>query len=199
MVGDGESKGALVRRMALFLILLVTAGAARAQNESKLHADFRGEHERFGKSCPGFQLKALAGAGVFLSRDHPLHIAAGSIATQNGFGTGIAFVAHFTPNETWRLSWNTDAVGSINGSWRAGAYMKAIYTPVKNEDTSHGRPKNPQDSGTTGPDTVFHLYSHALSLIKLVFCLLCPASPLSARSFFGMRETILGTNPLMPF
>ncbi len=198
MVGDRESKGAFVRRIALFLILLVTAGAARAQNESKLHADFRGEHERFGKSCPGFQLKALAGCGVFLFTDHPLHIAAGSIAPQNGFGTGIAFVAHFTPNETWRLSWNTDAVGSINGSWRAGAYMKAIYTPVKNEDTSHGRPKNPQDSVPSGPDTVFHLYAQAISLNKLGFFGLGPATTVAARSFFGMRETILGTNALMP-
>lgn len=185
-------------QIILFLILLTTACAARAQNESKLHADFRGEHERFGKSCPGFQLKKLAGCGVFLFTDHPLHIAAGSIAPQNGFGTGVAFVAHFTPNETWRLSWNTDAVGSINGSWRAGAYMKAIYTPVKQAVVTKGRPKNPQDSVPSGPDTVFHLYAQAISLNKLDFFGLGPATTAAGRSFFGMRQTIIGTNALMP-
>jgi hypothetical protein len=35
-----------------------------------------------------------------------------------------------TPSESWRLSWNFDAVVSSNASWRAGAYMKIIHAPV---------------------------------------------------------------------
>ena len=61
-----------------------------------------------------------------LFTDHPLHIAVGSLAPLNGFGSGIAFTAHYTPNETWRIFWNADAVATPNGSWRAGGYMSAV-------------------------------------------------------------------------
>jgi hypothetical protein len=66
-----------------------------------------------------------------LFTDHPLHIAVGSIAPQNGFGAGGAYVGHYTPNELWRTSWDADAIATDNGSWRAGFYYKAIHTPIE--------------------------------------------------------------------
>ena len=47
-----------------------------------------------------------------LFTDHPLHIAAGSMPPQNGFGLGGAFV--WSKNtRNWRMSWDFDAVGAM--------------------------------------------------------------------------------------
>ena len=103
-------------------------GSSAVGQESQLAADFRLEREQLGKTC-GSGLKGVMGCVQTLFTDHPLHIAVGSIAPQNGFGAGAALVTHYTPNENWRLSWNVDAIGSSNASWRAGGYMKIIHTP----------------------------------------------------------------------
>ncbi len=115
----------IVRPLCLAAVLLA-AKAALAQ-ETQLGADFRKEGEAIKKDCSSFSFGALASCGEDLFTDHPLHIAVGSLAPQNGFGVGPAFVAHWTPNETWRLNWNVDAVATSNLSWRAGAYMTAVW------------------------------------------------------------------------
>lgn len=185
-----------------FLVLIVaflTLGLRVQAQESQLHADFRGEGERFKSSCGQFDFKSIGSCAELLFTDHPLHIAVGSIAPQNGFGFGGAFVTHWTPNERWRLNWDADAVVSNNASWRAGVYMKAIYIPEEKIVVKTG----------TGPSTkkpklavheypVFNLYAQAISLNKLTYFGLGPASMLDGRSFFGMLETILGTNVIWP-
>jgi len=65
--------------------------------ETGLGADFRKEGERFGEGCGSLK---LAGWRSMLFTDHPLHIAVGSLAPPNGFGSGIAFTTHYTPNES---------------------------------------------------------------------------------------------------
>ena len=66
------------------------AGIASAQ-ESLLGSDFRREKERLTENCSSF--KKFPGCAQVLFTDHPLHIAVGSIAPQNGFAAGLAFVA----------------------------------------------------------------------------------------------------------
>src|SRR5262249_10865158 len=136
-----------------------------------------------------------------LFTDHPLHIAAGSLAPLNGFALGPAFIYHWTPNESWRLSWNTDAVGSTNGSWRAGAYMTAIYSHHKAIGVSTGgttsAPK-PKPKLTIGEAPVIHAYAQAESLNTITFYGLGPDTHNTARSFFGMREVIAGGNIVWP-
>lgn len=188
-----------MRFMILLLALLAAAGSARAQNESKLGADFRSEGDRFKKSCGSFDFASLGSWAELLFTDHPLHIAVGSIAPENGFGAGGAFVAHYTPNESWRLSWDTDAIASINGSWRAGVYMKGIYTGSKQESTGRGRPvhpKNPSQASLKRP--FFNLYAQAISLNKIDYFGLGPVTTRSGRSFFGMREIIPGVSAIVP-
>src|SRR5438045_2873976 len=73
-----------------------------------------------------FEAKAAAAA----EPEPPCRVALGSLAPQNGFAFGLAFVEHYTPNESWRLSWNADAVATPSGSWRGGAYMKLVHTPA---------------------------------------------------------------------
>jgi hypothetical protein len=184
-------------RISSFLLLLTLAGSARAQNETKLGADFRKEGESLKADCSSF--KSILSCAEVLFTDHPVHIAAGSIAPQNGFGAGVALVTHYTPNDSWRLSWNADAVGSMNGSWRAGVYMKAIFTRSKKEVTTTGRPTHPPSSAL--PDLerpVFDLYAQAISLNKIDYFGLGPSTPVDGRSFYGMREIIPGINVKWP-
>ena len=147
-----------MRRLPIIIALLAFfAGAACAQ-ESEIHADFRGEATRFKKSCEDFSLKAISGCAELLFTDHPLHIAVGSLAPQNGFGAGGAYVGHYTPNELWRTSWDADAIATENGSWRAGFYYKAIHTPIEKITvitTSSG--PAPKTKLTVHPYTLFHL------------------------------------------
>ena len=101
----------IVRPLCLAAVLLA-AKAALAQ-ETQLGADFRREGEAIKKDCSSFSFGALGSCAADLFTDHPLHIAVGSLAPQNGFGVGPAFVTHWTPNETWRLNWDVDAVATL--------------------------------------------------------------------------------------
>jgi len=176
-----------MRRHTLFLVacLIVLAGRVSAQ-ESQLHAEFRHEGESFKKSCANFSLKSIPGCAEVFFTGHPLHIAVGSIAPGNGFGAGPAFVTHYTPNEDWRLSFNADAIVSTNGSWRAGVYGKALYTKI--------------EPGTTDlkPSPILNVYAQAISLNKVAYYGLGPDTKRSDQTFFGMRETIVGTNVIYP-
>ena len=176
-----------MRRPTLFLFvcLIVLAGSVQAQ-ESQLHAEFRREGESLKKSCANFSLKSIPGCAAVFFTGHPLHIAVGSIAPGNGFGDGPAFVTHYTPNENWRLNFNADAIGSSNGSWRAGVYGKAIYTKIK--------------PGTTDlkPPPILNVYAQAISLNKIAYYGLGPDTTRADQTFFGMRETIVGANLLYP-
>jgi hypothetical protein len=109
------------------LALFCIAVSALAQ-EGNLQSDFRRESKHVREACDTFGLKLVTGCAYTLFTDHPLHIAAGSMPPQNGFGVGGAFVA-FKNTTNWRMSWDVDAMGATSGSWRAGGYMKMIHTP----------------------------------------------------------------------
>lgn len=191
----GEGRG--LQRIILLLFFFLP-GFLCAQ-ESRLHADFRGEGQRLASNCSTLSFKLFVNCGKVLFTDHPLHIAVGSLAPQNGFGTGAAFLYHWTPNESWRLNWDLDAVASSNGSWRAGAYMTAVRT-------HHGRIVIV--TGGTGSKhrsnlavheyPVFHLFAEADSLNKLGYFGLGPNTSDTQRSYFGMREVITGMNATWP-
>ncbi len=189
-------------------VMMAVAQIAWTQ-ESALHADFRRESERVSDACKGFNFKAVPGCAIELFTDHPLHIAAGSMPPQNGFGLGGAFVwAKNTKN--WRLSWDVDAVGAFSGSWRTGGYMKLVHTP--NEPVKVIKVVVPQPSETAGsekpakeprinlvhPYTVFNLYAQSISLNKLNYFGLGNDTTLAGASVFGMTQTIVGVNAIKP-
>ena len=165
----------------------------------------RREGERASDACH-FSFKAISGCGYTLFTDHPLHIAAGSMPPQNGFGLGGAFV--WSKNtRNWRMSWDFDAVGAFGGSWRAGGYMKLIHTPHPKTSPIHvtipaagaasaEKPKPPQSF--THPYTVFNLYAQSISLNKINFFGLGNDTTLAGKSLFGMSQTIIGGNVIKP-
>jgi hypothetical protein len=101
-------------------------------------------------------------------------------------------------------------VGSTNGSWRAGGYMKLIHTPneavkvvmpVIAQPGETGESKKPAKKtpiNLVHPYTVFNLYAQSISLNKLYFFGLGNDSTLAGQSVFGMTQTIVGVNAIKP-
>jgi len=185
-----------MKRLVLLLALLAMAAPVWAQNETMLGSDFRKEGSSFGSDCTSFS-KAMD-CGELLFTGHPLHIAAGSLPPQNGFGAGGAFI-YSRDTSTLRVSYDLDAVASMNGSWRAGFYVRIISTPPKKADVTCGRPT---DASASKPPSllrpVFHLYAQAISLNKIDYFGLGPTTTVAGRSYYGMREVIPGMNVIWP-
>jgi hypothetical protein len=183
-------------------ILLFAAVSVRAQdNPSKPtpappKIDPSGEMDKLKESCGAFKVLPCA-EELFTGK--PVHIAVGSIAPQNGFGAGLAYLDHKT-TDNWRVTWNSDAVGSINGSWRAGVYLKFVDTHQKPIGGGFGTKGKKTRVLTELPEhPVFNLYAQAISLNKLTYFGLGPATTLAGRTFYGMTQTIVGGNAVKPF
>ncbi len=187
-------------RIAVAACFLCTA-SLWAQ-ESQIQAEFRGEATRFGENCvhpaSGFSFGSVIGCGQTLFTDHPLHIAAGSLAPGNGFGTGLAFVTHYTPNEDWRLFFDFDAVGATNGSWRAGGYMTAVLIRHPKIVVHTGTSPAARSSLAVEEMPAFHVYAQTISLNKLSYFGLGQDTTAAAHSYFGMQQTIAGGNVVWP-
>lgn len=185
---------------------IVLACSMSAAQEGALHAKFRREGDRVAESCKMTGIQAVAGCAVELFTDNPMHIAAGSMPPQNGFGVGIAFVdGKNTTN--WRNTWDIDAVGSTNGSFRAGGYLKMIHTPsqpivvvhpVSPATGSAASKKSAPTPNFVHPYTVVNLYAQAISLNELFYFGLGNDSSLKGESVFGMTETIAGLSAIKP-
>ena len=149
-------------------------------------------------SC--FELKGLLDCGEELFTGQPVHIAVGSIAPQNGFGAGAAYVGHKT-TENWRITWDSDAVASINGSWRAGVYLKFVDTHERAPTVAFGtKGRNLKPNLTALPERpVVNLYAQTITLNKLTYFGVGPDTSETGRSFYGMRETVVGASAIKPF
>jgi hypothetical protein len=192
-------------RLVMMLALCLITVSVFAQ-EGALHADFRREGERVSEACKFSGAKALPGCAIQLFTDHPLHVAAGSMPPQNGFALGGAFVAGKN-TKNWRMTWDIDAVGSMNKSFRAGGYMKLIHTPPQEIHVLEPRPSGTvtaeSQTGTKVPSlvrpyTVVNLYAQAISLNKMYYFGLGNNSTILGQSAFGMRENIVGASVIKP-
>ena len=128
----------------------------------------------------------------------PLHIALGSLAPQNGFAAGLAFVEHKDFENEWRLTSDTDAVATPNGSWRAGSFLTTYRQPQENIGVVMGTPTGKQPTPAVEVAPVFNFYAEATSLNLLYFYGLGPNSSPAGQSAFGLTETIAGASAILP-
>ena len=183
-------------RRALCLVAFL---AAPVVAEDRLGADFRKEADAFKADCAAFS--KLASCAELLFTDFPLHIAVGSLAPQNGFGAGVAFVEHYTSPKNWRDNFDMDAIATPNGSWRAGAYATFIWSGGPPVTTGRGRPA--RGASGSAPNAlqeqpVFNVYAQGESLNTISFFGPGPNSLEANRAYFGMTETITGGNAILP-
>ncbi|HEY6946896.1 MAG TPA: hypothetical protein VI431_17290 [Candidatus Acidoferrum sp.] len=194
----------LTRSLLLVAVVLSSLSTLAQENppqpsSSPPKIDPAGEMDKLKESCGSFK---VMGCAEELFTGKPVHIAVGSIAPQNGFGAGIAYLGHKT-TDNWRINWDSDAVGSINGSWRAGLYIKFVDTHEKavggHFGTVGAQEKKTRVLSELPEHAVINLYAQAISLNKLTYFGLGPATTLAGRSFYGMREIIGGGSAVKPF
>ena len=192
----------MTARHALVAVLLLVAAAgatpAVAQDESRIHADFRKEGDRVGEDCSGFGVKTLAGCAMTLVTDHPLHLAVGSIAPQNGFAFGLALGTDFSPSVNWRSSFSVDAVGAPSGAWRTGAYWKFRHTDVAPPVVVVSGSGASGSGGGIHPYPIYSFYGQAISLPTVSYFGLGDATTTSNRTVFRMRQTVVGGSAIVP-
>lgn len=189
-------------RAAFAVLLTFSASSALLAQQPATSADSGPDNPselyKLQHSC--FNFKGIADCAEELFTGQPLHIAVGSIAPQNGFGAGLAYVGHKT-TENWRTSWDADAVGSSNGSWRAGIYLKLVNTYEQAPVVEFGtKGRNLKPNLTALPERpVINLYAQTITLNKLMYFGLGPGTTEAGRSFFGMRQTVVGASAVKPF
>lgn len=187
-----------MRAAWFFPVALVLVSVPAIAQESRTGAELRTEGEKVMETCGRF--KTIISCTEEFFTGHPLHIAIGSIAPQDGVGFGLAYVTRYDPSEDWRLSWNLDAIGSTNASWRAGVYLKIIHTPLRTIRVVPVEKGRPRKNFVAIPSyTVFNVYAQTISLEKLFFFGLGPSTLQTGKSIFGMRETIAGASAVKPF
>jgi hypothetical protein len=184
-------------RQFMFLLLLLS-GPLWAQQSTTTNAEQQDppdEVGKFKKNCP---FKHIMGCAEVLFTGQPLHVAVGSIAPQNGFGAGLAYVGH-KDSEDWSTSWSADAIASNNGSWRAGIFVKFVDTHLKPATPVFGTGSaEANDFPVYTEQPVFNLYEQSISLNKITFFGEGPQTTTAGRSFFGMTEHIVGGNLIRP-
>jgi hypothetical protein len=192
-------------RTLLLLSMLVAAPCAGAQsgNESRLHSDFRREglelhpcKEQAVQPCNAFTIGNIFGVAQTLFTGQPLHIAVGSIAPQNGFAGGLAFVEHKDFSDEWRMTFNTDAVAAGNGSWRAGGYIKAYKLGGGQIVVVNGPGKTQSPFFHVAP--LFNFYAETESLNRIYFYGLGPNTLPTGKAAFGLTQTIAGGSAVIP-
>ncbi len=179
---------------SLPLLFLFLAGLGWGQQgttqPNPAQVDSPNEIDKLKNSCT-FAFKSVPGCVEELFTGDPVHIAVGSIAPQDGFGAGLAY-AGAKNTDNWRINWNADAIGSINASWRAGIYANFVHVGGKGITFQLGTKNFKSNLSDLPEHTVFSLYAQAISLNKLTYFGLGPATIEANRSFYGMREIIVG-------
>jgi hypothetical protein len=168
---------------ALSSLLFLAALQASAQNENRVQRDFRVEGESL-KACGKFNFGNLIDCGQTLVMGQPMHITVGSLAPQDGQAFGLAFIEHKNFANEWRTTYDIDAQASLNGSWRAGGYMKAYRLP----------------GGTQySVAPLFNFYSQSISLTRVDYYGLGPNTTPLTHTTYGFSENITGASAAIPF
>jgi hypothetical protein len=171
-----------------------TASAQQTQPAPPV-VDSPHELDKIKASCGTF---AVVDCGIELLTGQPLHIAVGSLAPQNGFGAGLAFLGHKTTDD-WRINWDADGLASTKG-WRVGWYGKFVHATITPPGVHFGTGGQPASNPTELPEhLVVSLTAQMESLDNVGFFGTGPDSSTDGEVFFGMREAIVGAAIVKPF
>ena len=186
-----------MRETFTLLLLLTTLPVLPASaQETQPQSDFRREATDFKTDCGEFNLKSIFSCAKDAFSEQPVHLAVGTIAPQDGFSLGPSFVeSRNTPD--WRFSLNSDAVVSTNASWRAGVYLKAVFTKQKSLVVVTD-PKQLHALNLVHEYPVLNFYTQGISLNALDFYGIGANSQRSAEAIYGMTETIAGMSAQYP-
>ena len=181
-------------KLLAVVIVLAWVVPVSAQ-ESRIASDWRREREHIAEDCSEVSGKALISCAVTLATDYPFHVALGNLPPHNGFGLGLAFVERFTPSETWRINFSTDAVRSPKSAWRAGAFATFTRTavPLPTVVTSTGAAA----SNAIREYPVFSTYVEHTSLDRVLH--FGPAAGPAVPAAFGEDQTVFGGAAVVPF
>src|SRR5262249_24480501 len=155
-------------------------------HQSQLAAEFKLQSGRIKDACTA-GAASLAKCPIEFLTDHPIHLAVGSLAPQNGFGFGPAFVTHlYNPHRD--ISVNADAVWATGGAWRAGVYFKVVLTPVAGTEVVpiENVPAGAPEGMVIHPYPIIDAYVQGTSLHTVFFFGLGPDSAKSDQTAFGM-------------
>lgn len=185
----------MVRILSLFLLLASSLWAQQSGTTNEAQKEPADERGKFKYNC---LFKHVAGCAELLFTGQPLHIALGSIAPQNGFAAGLAYVNH-KDTSNWSTSWSADAIASNNASWRAGIYLKFVDTRLKPATVQFGTANvDTSDFPVYTEQPVYNLYFQSISLNKLIFFGLGPNTTRAGQSFFGETQHIIGGSAVHP-
>jgi hypothetical protein len=193
--------------LAVCLCASIPSIQAQDGNESRVHSDFRREwldlhpcQKQLVKPCSPYSAGHLVDLGQTLVLGQPLHIALGSLAPQNGFAAGLAFIEHKDYASERRTTFDIDAAVTPNLSWRAGAYLTTYKLPQANQTIGivMGTPSSNTRKPTVQVAPVYSVYAQATSLNRLYFYGLGPDTLPAGKSAFGLTETIAGASALLP-
>lgn len=145
-----------------------------------------------------------------------------NLAPGNGVALGALFKDSELPTRRWRINYQVDGQGALNGSWTAGGFLTMRLAPVEKAGGQPGESQNGSPSPTTDqkkphirPRTVvvqgpmpkhlpelgenetkllLNFYGFHTSLNQVSYYGIGPQTSLTNRAFFAMRESIVGVN-----
>lgn len=131
-----------------------------------------------------------------------LYISFENLAPGNGLAVGAAFKDSELNLTHWRLNYQIDAQGSVNGSWTAGGLLTMKLSPAESNNKSKPRivvvhgplPKHLPELGENETKLLLNFYAFHSSLNQVAYYGIGPDTLLTDRTFFGFQETVTGAN-----
>ena len=217
--------------VVLSLGFLLPATQSRAQQgdegkETYLGAIFRDEGNNISSGCnrDDKPIKVLVPDCLesLFHGNKGLYASFQSLAPGNGVALGGLFKDSELNTKRWRINYQVDSQGAMNGSWTAGGFLTMRLSPVVKVNGQPAEGESPSSSPTTDrkkphmrPRTVVvqgplpkhlpelgenetkllvNVYGFHTSLNQVSYYGIGPQTLLSNRAFFAMRETITGVN-----
>jgi hypothetical protein len=198
-----------------FVCVLMLAGCSVAQstggNGSYFGAIFSDEANNISSACSRKDATGTKPIGKYVPGcleslfrgNKGLYASFENLPPGNGLALGAAFKDSELNLTHWRLNYQIDSQGSVNGSWAAGGLLTMRLSPAEDNKKQakprvvivHGPlPKHLPELGENETKLLINAYAFHTSLNQVTYYGIGPETLLAGRSFFGFRETVTGAN-----